>query len=92
MARAHAFFEANGIGRITRLVTDNGPAYRSTAFNDVVRFRGPPPVHAPHPRKRRHALILHASTPDGRWLGRSGYGTAPVLSDRGSGLFAFGKA
>ncbi|EJF36501.1 integrase core domain protein [Schaalia georgiae F0490] len=37
MARARAFFEANGIGRITRLVTDNGSAYRSTAFNDAVR-------------------------------------------------------
>ena len=37
MARTRAFFEANGIGRITRLVTDNGSAYRSTAFNDAVR-------------------------------------------------------
>ena len=37
MARARAFFEANGTGRITRLVTDNGSAYRSTAFNDAVR-------------------------------------------------------
>lgn len=37
MARARSFFEANGIGRITRLVTDNGSAYRSTAFNDAVR-------------------------------------------------------
>lgn len=34
---ARAFFEVNGIARITRLVTDNGAAYRSTAFNDAVR-------------------------------------------------------
>lgn len=34
---ARAFFEANGIGRITRLVTDNGSAYRSSAFNDAGR-------------------------------------------------------
>lgn len=37
LARARAFFEANGIGRITRLVTDNGSAHRSTAFTDAVR-------------------------------------------------------
>ena len=36
-ARARAFFEANGIGRITRLVTDNGSVHCSTAFNDAVR-------------------------------------------------------
>lgn len=35
-ARARAFFEANGIERIMRLVTDNA-AYRSTASGDAVR-------------------------------------------------------
>ncbi|WP_188944320.1 integrase core domain-containing protein, partial [Nakamurella endophytica] len=31
-ARARAFFAAHGIGRIVRVITDNGPNYRSTAF------------------------------------------------------------
>ena len=34
--RTCAFFEANGIECIGSLVTDNGSAYRSTAFNDAV--------------------------------------------------------
>ncbi len=32
MARARAFFAAHAITRITRVVTDNGPAYRSRVF------------------------------------------------------------
>ena len=36
-ACARTYFDANGIGRITRMVTDNRSAYRSTAFNDAVR-------------------------------------------------------
>lgn len=36
-ARARTYFDASGIGRITRLVTNNRSAYRSTAVNDAVR-------------------------------------------------------
>jgi transposase InsO family protein len=31
-ARARAFFAAHGILRLTRVITDNGPCYRATAF------------------------------------------------------------
>jgi transposase InsO family protein len=34
--RARAFFAAHGIGRITRVVTDNGPNYRAAAFARTV--------------------------------------------------------
>ncbi len=32
-ARARTWFAAHGIDRITRLITDNGPCYKSHAFN-----------------------------------------------------------
>src|SRR5690606_23403236 len=33
LSRARAFFAAHGIGRIVRIVTDNGANYRATAFH-----------------------------------------------------------
>lgn len=42
-ARARAFFAAHGINRLTRVITDNGSCYRSTAFTrslfDVARHQ-----------------------------------------------------
>ncbi len=38
-ARAHAFFSAHGV-TIERVLTDNGPAYRSNAFNAVLAGQG----------------------------------------------------
>lgn len=35
--RARAWFAAHGIGRITRLVTDNGPCYKAHAFERSIR-------------------------------------------------------
>jgi transposase InsO family protein len=39
-ARARAWFAAHGITRITRVVTDNGSAYRSAAFTRAVSHAG----------------------------------------------------
>ena len=35
--RARAWFALHGIGRITRLVTDNGPCYKAHAFERSIR-------------------------------------------------------
>ncbi len=47
-ARAHAFFTAHGV-TIERVLTDNGPAYRSNAFNAVPAGQG-----AKHKYTRRY--------------------------------------
>lgn len=36
ITRARAWFAAHGISHVTRLVTDNGPAYKSHAFNRAI--------------------------------------------------------
>lgn len=38
--RARAFFAAHGISRITRVITDNGPCYRSAVFARAIREAG----------------------------------------------------
>ncbi|WP_201522219.1 DDE-type integrase/transposase/recombinase, partial [Gulosibacter hominis] len=37
LQRAQAYFAAHGITHITRLVTDNGPSYRSDAFAAAIK-------------------------------------------------------
>lgn len=39
-ARARAFFAAHGINRITRVISDNGPCYRSIAFTRALLAAG----------------------------------------------------
>jgi len=62
-ARARAFFQAHGIGRITRVITDNGSCYRAAAFTrslfDAARHQRTKPFTPKHNGKvERYQRIL----------------------------------
>jgi transposase InsO family protein len=62
-ARARAFFAAHGIGRITRVITDNGACYRAAAFTrslfDAARHQRTRPFTPRHNGKvERYQRIL----------------------------------
>ena len=62
-ARARAFFAAHGIGRITRVITDNGSCYRAAAFTrslfDAARHQRTRPFTPKHNGKvERYQRIL----------------------------------
>ena len=62
-ARARAFFQAHGIGRITRVITDNGSCYRAAAFTrslfDAARHQRIKPFTPKHNGKvERYQRIL----------------------------------
>jgi transposase InsO family protein len=62
-ARARAFFAAHGIGRITRVITDNGSCYRAAAFTrslfDAARHQRTKPFTPKHNGKvERYQRIL----------------------------------